>query len=98
MIILDQYRKQLDLCDAQLVSLLEQRLGIIEGIMEYKKQRGVPILQPERERQVRQLVKEKVDDNKYKEEILDIYKYIVETIVDGEKTYLKISQKEGEDE
>lgn len=78
MIILDQYRKQLDLCDAQLVSLLEQRLGIIEGIMEYKKQRGVPILQPERERQVRQLVKEKVDDNKYKEEILDIYKYIVE--------------------
>lgn len=78
MIILEQYRKQLDLCDAQLISLIEQRLGIIEGIMEYKKQRGVPILQPERERQVRKMVKEKVNDNKFKEEILDIYKYIVE--------------------
>ena len=31
-----------------------------------------------------------------KEENLD--KYIVETIVDGEKTYLKISQKEGQNE
>lgn len=31
-----------------------------------------------------------------KEENLD--KFIVETIVDGEKTYLKISQKEGKDE
>ena len=31
-----------------------------------------------------------------KEENLD--KYIVETIADGEKTYLKISQKEGQDE
>lgn len=78
MIILEQYRKQLDLCDAQLVSLLEQRLGIIEGIMEYKKLKGIPILQPEREKQVRDLVKESIAQNKYRDEILDVYKYIVE--------------------
>ncbi|HIT60750.1 MAG TPA: chorismate mutase [Candidatus Fimousia stercorigallinarum] len=78
MIILEEYRKQLDLCDAQIVSLLEQRLHIIEGIMEYKKKRGIQILQPERERQVRHLVKDKVGENEYRQEILDIYKYIVE--------------------
>ena len=78
MIILEEYRKQLDLCDAQIVSLLEQRLHIIEGIMEYKKKRGIQILQPERERQVRHLVKDKIGENEYRQEILDIYKYIVE--------------------
>ena len=78
MIILEEYRKQLDLCDAQIVSLLEQRLHIIEGIMEYKKKRGIQILQPERERQVRHLVKDKIGENEYRQEILNIYKYIVE--------------------
>lgn len=78
MIILEEYRKQLDLCDAQLISLLEQRLAIIENIMGYKKQRGMQILQPERERQVRGMVKDKVADNKFADEILDIYKYVVE--------------------
>jgi shikimate kinase len=78
MIILEEYRKQLDLCDEQIVNLLEQRLHIIEGIMAYKKKRGMQILQPERERQVRNLVKEKLGDNQYREEILDVYKYIVE--------------------
>ena len=78
MIILEEYRKQLDLCDAQIGSLVEQRLHIIEGIMEYKKKRGIQILQPERERQVRHLVKDKIGENEYRQEILDIYKYIVE--------------------
>ncbi len=78
MIILEQYRKQMDLCDAQIVSLLEQRYAIIQNIIEYKKMRGVPILQPEREREVRNNVKEQIGDNKFREEILDVYKYIVE--------------------
>lgn len=78
MVVLEQYKKQLDLCDTQLVSLLEQRLEIIENIMEYKKKEGISILQSEREKQVRKLVRTQLNKPKFRDEIFDIYRSIIE--------------------
>lgn len=75
---LEEIRARLEICDKQIVSVLEGRMDIIKEIMEYKKENGLPILQPEQEKRQRKMLKEHVKDNTYKEEILNIFTYIVE--------------------
>ncbi|MBS7007995.1 shikimate kinase [Anaerostipes sp.] len=75
---LEEIRERLEVCDKQIVSVLEDRMDIIKEIMEYKKEKGLPILQPEQEKRQRKMLKEHVKENTYKEEILDIFTYIVE--------------------
>lgn len=75
---LEEIRARLEVCDKQIVSVLEDRMDIIKEIMEYKKETGLPILQPEQEKRQRKMLKEHVKDNTYKEEILNIFTYIVE--------------------
>ena len=50
---LEEIRERLDLCDKKIVSVLEERMDIIKEIMVYKKQNGLPILQPEQEKRQR---------------------------------------------
>ena len=75
---LEEIRERLEVCDKQIVSVLEDRMDIIKEIMEYKKENGLPILQPEQEKRQRKMLKEHVKENTYREEILDIFTYIVE--------------------
>ena len=70
---LEEIRERLEVCDKQIVSVLEDRMDIIKEIMEYKKENGLPILQPEQEKRQRKMLKEHVKENTYKEEILDIF-------------------------
>ena len=75
---LEEIRERLDLCDKKIVSVLEERMDIIKEIMVYKKENGLPILQPEQEKRQRKMLLTHVDENTYKDEILDIFTYIVE--------------------
>lgn len=75
---LEEIRQRLDLCDKKIVSVLEERMDIIKEIMVYKKENGMPILQPEQEKRQRKMLMTHVDENTYKNEILDIFTYIVE--------------------
>ena len=50
---LEEIRERLDLCDKKIVSVLEERMDIIKEIMVYKKENGLPILQPEQEKRQR---------------------------------------------
>lgn len=75
---LEEIRERLDLCDKKIVSVLEERMDIIKEIMVYKKENGLPILQPEQEERQRKMLLTHVDENTYKDEILDIFTYIVE--------------------
>lgn len=77
MITLEQYKEQLDLCDAQIVRLLEQRLGIVETVAKYRKERELPLLQPEKGHQLYQRIEAELTEDKFKEHILDIYHSIV---------------------
>lgn len=47
---LEEYRKQIDIVDDEIVRLFQERMGIAAKIAAYKKAQGMPILQPARER------------------------------------------------
>lgn len=48
---LTEYRREIDLVDAELVRLFRRRMEIAADIAKYKKQAGLPVYQPERERE-----------------------------------------------
>lgn len=73
---LEMYREQLALCDDKIIDALVERNAIVEKIMAYKEQYGMPILQPQQEAKQKARLKEKLDDNKYKEEIYDVFRRI----------------------
>ena len=49
---LSDYRARIDEIDGQITRLLERRMQVVEGIARYKLEKGMPVLQPEREAQV----------------------------------------------
>lgn len=74
---LEEIRTRLDACDDEIIELLTRRMGIIEEIIEYKKESGTPILQPKQEKKQDEALEKKLNGQKYEEEIKDIFRYIV---------------------
>lgn len=74
---LEMYREQLALCDDKIIDALVERCAIIEKIMAYKEEYGMPILQPQQEAKQKARLEEKLTDNKYKDEIYDIFRCIL---------------------
>lgn len=74
---LEMYREQLALCDDKIIDALMERNAIVEKIMAYKEEYGMPILQPAQEEKQERMLKEKLEGNKYQEEIHDVFRRIV---------------------
>ncbi len=74
---LEMYREQLGLCDDKIIDALVERNSIIEKIMAYKEEYGMPILQPQQEAKQKGRLEEKLTDNKYKEEIYDVFRCVL---------------------
>ena len=74
---LEMYREQLAMCDDKLIDALVERNGIIEKIMSYKETYGMPILQPAQEEKQEKRLEEKLQGNKYQEEIHDVFQRIL---------------------
>lgn len=74
---LEMYREQLALCDDKIIDALVERNSIIEKIMAYKETYGMPILQPAQEKKQNDRLEEKLEGNKYQEEIYDVFRRIV---------------------
>ena len=53
---LEMYREQLALCDDKIIDALVERNSIIEKIMAYKEEYGMPILQPQQEEKQKSLM------------------------------------------
>ena len=70
---LEMYREQLALCDDKIIDALAERNAIIEKIMAYKEEYGMPILQPHQEEKQQTRLMEKLEGNKYKQEIQDVF-------------------------
>lgn len=75
---LEMYREQLAMCDDKLIDALVERNGIIEKIMSYKETYGMPILQPAQEEKQEKRLEEKLQGNKYQEEIHDVFQRILQ--------------------
>lgn len=74
---LEMYREQLALCDDKIIDALVERNSIVEKIMAYKEEYGMPILQPMQEAKQKRRLEEKLTENKYKDEIYDVFRCIL---------------------
>ena len=74
---LEMYREQLALCDDKIIDALMERNAIIEKIMAYKEKYGMPILQPQQERKQKVRLEQKLEHNKYQDEIYDVFQRIL---------------------
>ena len=74
---LEKIREKIGECDNRIIEALADRMVHIQEIISYKKATGIPILQPDQEKKQTEVLKQKLGDNEFEEEILDIFKYIV---------------------
>jgi len=74
---LELFREELAACDDKLMDALMERYLIIEKIMVYKEQYGMPILQPEQEEKQKSRMLVKLHDNKHRDEIYDVFRQIL---------------------
>ena len=74
---LEMYREQLALCDDKIIDALVERNAIVEKIMAYKEEYGMPILQPAQEAKQERRLKDKLEGSKYQDEIYDVFRRIV---------------------
>jgi chorismate mutase len=66
---LDIIRQEIDQIDQELVALLEKRMVCVGQIVKYKEQKGLPVLDQEREREVLEKVGSLVMDEQYRSTI-----------------------------
>ncbi len=63
---LDEYRKQIDEIDKALVKLFAERMHVAENIANYKREKGLPVLDSTREKakilEVREMVPDELKD------------------------------------
>ena len=69
---LSEYRDQIDQIDRQIIKLLEERFEVVRGVGEYKKAKGLPVLDAAREKQKLEALTKLCEESKrtYMEEIL----------------------------
>lgn len=65
-------------CDEKIAATLKVRMDCIAGIITYKKENGLPVLQPEQEKRQLERVAEAVAGTVFEEEILHIFTEIIE--------------------
>ena len=75
---IENIRQKISECDSKIIQILTERMKYIEDIISYKKQHGLPILQEEFEAQKEISLMKQVEDNKFQNEILDVFRYIVD--------------------
>ncbi len=74
---LEMYREQLAMCDDRIIDILAERNSIIEKIMAYKQEYGMPVLQPAQEEKQEKRRQERLKDHRYQKEIEDVFSEIV---------------------
>ena len=74
---LDQYRAEIDAIDAELVPLFLRRAAVTEKVGRYKKERGIPVLDPQRERQVLAQKTAQVEDPQSRADVATLYESIM---------------------
>ena len=73
---LEMYREQLALCDDKIIDALVERNSIIEKIMAYKEEYGMPILQPEQEEKQKKRLMFSLHNDRHRDEIYDVFERI----------------------
>lgn len=83
MMNLDDIRKQIQAVDNQMAQLFEKRMQFANAVVEYKKQKGLPVYDAEQEVSVLERCTENVSDDTIRE----YYKVFVQNLMDVSKSY-----------
>ncbi|HBN83044.1 MAG TPA: chorismate mutase [Clostridiales bacterium] len=75
---LKKYREMIDRLDKELVDLFIERMNVVTGIADYKKNKGLPIYDQNREKAVIEKVKSYTTDDSMKEPVARLYTSIME--------------------
>jgi monofunctional chorismate mutase len=82
---MEEYRKEINSIDEELVKLLERRFNVVLKIGEYKKENNLPIYDEKREKMVIENCISILENKNYSHNIEDVYKKIMDTCKDLEK-------------
>ena len=74
---LEQYRAEIDRIDGELVKLFLERMAVTQKVGEYKQGRGIPVLDPARERRVVAARAAMTDDPARKTDLAALYECIM---------------------
>ena len=73
---LTKLREQLEMCDKIVLDALKMRYQIVENITVFKQEHGLDIVHLDEDERKKQFAEEVLNDDKYKETILEVYEYI----------------------
>jgi len=82
---LEKIRQQIDVCDRQLADVLQRRLALVTDVAAYKKSKGMPIKDADREMQVMGKVAGLVDAAEYRPAVKNIMRCIMDQSCQVEK-------------
>ncbi|WEV45421.1 chorismate mutase [Streptococcaceae bacterium ESL0687] len=85
---LDEIRIQIDGIDFEITKLLEERMKLVEQVINYKMENNMQILDSSREDLVLEKVASRVDDEKYSATIVESFKDIMKNSRDFQSQYL----------
>jgi len=86
---IEQLRPRIDAIDDQVLDLLAQRAGAALEVGDYKKRRGLPVHDPERENSVVNRVQTRNQGPLSSEAIERIYRTIIEEMRKLEETHVR---------
>ena len=86
---LDIIRQKIDQIDDQIVKLLEERMHLVEGVVDYKKASGKSILDTKREEVIFDKVRNRVEDKRYQETIVATFSDILKRSRDYQDQNIK---------
>ena len=79
---LEQFRQDIDETDRELVALLVKRMGISREIGAYKKERGLKVYDPEREKLIIERLRRSAgDDPAIQDAVAQVYERIFEASI-----------------
>lgn len=74
---LTQLRREIDKIDAQLVALFERRMAVTRAVGKYKRARGLPVLDPGRERAVLESKRALLRDKALSDDVTELFETIM---------------------
>lgn len=86
---MDELREQIDECDDQIMTALDQRLKVVRQVADYKKNHNMPVKQTDRMDQlVKRLIDKFGDENLTDDFIAHLYRVIMEHAISLENETL----------
>ena len=75
--MLNKYRKQIDKIDNKFVKLFERRMDVAKKVGEYKKERGMEIFVPDREKEILKKRTAQIKNSEYKKYASDFFESLM---------------------